>query len=67
MPQDKRTFVEPTGWPTIKTTYETSLRKKIKDDRSQVPQADLMAGIDYWIARLNEDKTAIALGQPLPP
>ncbi len=62
-PPDKKTFPEPDGWPSIKTTYETTLHKKIKDAQAAgVSTADISAGIDYWIACLLQDKNAVTLG-----
>ncbi len=60
---DKKTFPEPTGWPSIKTTYETTLQKKIRDAQAAgVSTADISAGIDYWIASLLQDKNAVLMG-----
>ncbi len=50
----------PAGWPSIKTTYDTTLGDKIqKAKKDKVPKADVIAGIDYWIARLNEDRASV--------
>lgn len=51
-------------WPSITGTYEaitTKLNKK--DERGQKPQKeDRLAAIDYWMARLQEDRASIAAG-----
>ncbi len=49
---------EPSGWPSIRTTYDTTLGDKINKTKKEgkVSKADMNAGIDYWIARLNADR-----------
>lgn len=63
MPPPTNTAVPtPTGWPNIRTTYDQSIGAKIdKATKDKLPKTDILAGIDYWLARLNEDKTAVAL------
>jgi hypothetical protein len=65
--------IEPTSWPSIKTTYNGSLRAKIDTvyhvppRAGDPPKATVILMIDYWIARLNEDKSCINQGIPLVP
>jgi hypothetical protein len=74
MPNGISVIPMPAGWPNIKTTYEQqgSLREKIKTvygtpPQTSIPKAAVLAGIDYWIARLNQDRYCIDHGLPLVP
>lgn len=59
----KKAAPAPSGWPSIKTTYETQVRGKFLSQ--QDPGAQLSA-INYFMDRLQQDKTAILNGDPLP-
>ena len=55
-------FVPPVPhWPHIVRTYQVIRRKLIEGRTRNLDKALLLAACDYWIARLNEDKTAIGL------
>jgi hypothetical protein len=56
---------EPTGWPTIKTTYDQSILAKLQSRASSNATTDRklkLAAIDYWIARLQLDRYRISQG-----
>lgn len=48
----------PTSWPTIKATYEAITNKLFMTATKQ----QKIDAINYWIARLNEDKTLVNAG-----
>ncbi len=61
---------EPLGWPSIKTTYESSITVKLMTKASPNAATDKklkLAAIDYWIARLQADRTRISQGMPPDP
>jgi hypothetical protein len=58
---------EPAGWPSIKTAYKNSLRQTLETVPSKILKADKLAAIDYWIARLLQDKNSVSLDQPFIP
>jgi len=62
IPGHRNQLPAPTGWPNIKSTYNV-LRTKLEEP--SVATVDKLEAIDYWIARLNQDKTTISLNEPL--
>ncbi|HEY7587603.1 MAG TPA: hypothetical protein VIB49_02490 [Thermoplasmata archaeon] len=53
----------PTGWKNIRTTYEGQVRTKFM---SQPDARKRLVAIDYFMARLQQDRDAIQGGEPLP-
>ncbi len=67
-PTDTTSVPQPQSWPNIKTTYDTSIGAKITKARGdKLSKATILKGIDYWIARLNEDRGRVAQDPSLPP
>ena len=63
MSNDMKAIRVPTGWSVIRRAYQP-LRDKLEEGRaSGVSDAMLLRAIDYWIARLNQDKIAILTGR----
>ena len=61
---------EPAGWPSIKTTYDSSITQKLMTSASSNPATDKklkLAAINYWMARLQKDQANISAGLPPDP
>ncbi len=48
-------------WINITATYDT-ITKKLNNDKPKPSTADRLTAIDYWMARLKEDRASIASG-----
>ncbi len=56
----------PTSWPSIKKAYQPLRDKLLETTMSpkKVTKEEKLEAIDWWIARLNQDKTTISLDEP---
>jgi len=50
--------VDTTGWTNVKQTY-SAITTKLEEP---VDKQTKLKAIDYWIARLNQDRASIAAG-----